>query len=172
MQSNKEIKLKAINVDNATIIEELKKSSLKKGNTKKSGSKKSSSKQSGSKKSSSKKSYTKGVSGDKQILQSLYKMIDANDSKKIEILLKSNKSITPAIMQQALEYASLMGEDESVRILFKYGAVYSKKAYDNAFKVTSKQGQGGHTLCALYIKFIGTGAIDPKIPLSKIVMKT
>jgi hypothetical protein len=76
-----------------------------------------------------------------------------------------------AEIQKGLEYGALMGDDESIRILFQHGAKYSKAAYDNAMNTTTKRGEGGHTLCAVYIKHVGLKkTVDPKVPLSKLKM--
>uniref|UniRef100_A0A6C0HLE6 Uncharacterized protein n=1 Tax=viral metagenome TaxID=1070528 RepID=A0A6C0HLE6_9ZZZZ len=99
--------------------------------------------------------------------KTLLHFIDTNNSSGLNKALKKNKH-EQAALQEVLNYAALMGDDQSIRVLFMNGANATTEAYANAFKTTATQGHGGHTLAAVYIKSIKNKLIDPSIPLSKL----
>ena len=100
-------------------------------------------------------------------LKMLTAFIDSNDAIGLNKALKQHKP-QQVVLQEVLNYAALMGDDQGIRVLFINGAQATTQAYNNAFKTTDKQGQGGHTLAAVYIKSIMKELITPATPLSKL----
>jgi len=93
--------------------------------------------------------------------------IDINDSGGLAKALKQHKP-QQTILQEVLNYAALMGDDQGIRVLFLNGAQATTQAYNYATKTTDKLGHGGHTLAGVYIKSIMKELITPTTPLSKL----
>ena len=99
--------------------------------------------------------------------KTLLSFVDANDAAGLSKALKQYKP-EQAVLQEVLNYAALMGDDQGIRVLFMNGANATTQAYNNACKNTSKQGHGGHILAEVYIKSIKNKLVDPSVSLSKL----
>ena len=93
--------------------------------------------------------------------------IDSTDAKGLAKEIKATK-LTKANLQDILNYAALMGDCESIRILLIAGAKATKKASDLAIKPSQNTGEGGHTMAGLYIKAILKNDISPKLTFAQI----
>ena len=58
---------------------------------------------------------------------------------------------TKRILDRALGFAALMGDDKNIRTLAQFGANPSQEASDMAKKQTDKQGEGGHLFAGMYV---------------------
>ena len=93
--------------------------------------------------------------------------VSNNDATGLNKALKASKP-DQSVLQEVVNVAALLGDDQGLRVLFMHGAQATKKAYNLASKTTNIQGHGGHTLAAVYIESIMNNLVDPKKPLSKL----
>ena len=100
-------------------------------------------------------------------LVSLKKLIDKNDAKGLASLLKKNPP-PQDVLQEALLYASLLGDDQGIRVLFLHGAVPTVKAVRNAMIVSETKGHGGHVFAGLYVKSVMQGHVHPETPFKSL----
>uniref|UniRef100_A0A6C0EZB9 Uncharacterized protein n=1 Tax=viral metagenome TaxID=1070528 RepID=A0A6C0EZB9_9ZZZZ len=94
-------------------------------------------------------------------------LIDATDASGLNKELKKTK-LSQANLQEILNYASLMGDCQAIRIILLCGAKATKKAIDLATKPSNNTGEGGHTMAGLYIKSILNHDIDAKLTFAQI----
>jgi len=100
-------------------------------------------------------------------IKMLTAFVASNDATGLNKALKEHKP-DQSVLQEVLNVAALMGDDQGLRVLFMNGAQATKKAYNLACKSTNVQGHGGHTLAAVYIESVMNNLVDPKKPLSKL----
>lgn len=100
-------------------------------------------------------------------IKMLSSFVVSNDASGLNKALKASKP-DHSVLQELVNIAALMGDDQGLRVLFMNGAQATKQAYNFAYKTTKIQGQGGHTLAAVYIESVMNNLVDPKKPLAKL----